>query len=64
MNNNNNNTNNNMGGLDAVSLGSVDNGNNNLNVPVNDLPPVEPVGATTNQPVENLNTPSPALSTD
>lgn len=39
---NGNNENNNEG-LNAVSLGSVDNSNQNLNVPINDIPPVTPI---------------------
>lgn len=40
--NGNNNENNNEG-LNAVSLGSVDSSNQNLNVPINDIPPVTPI---------------------
>ena len=34
---------NNNEGLNAVSLGSIDNSNQNLNVPINDIPPVTPI---------------------
>lgn len=49
MNNNDNNTE----GLNAVSLGSMDNGNN-LNVPLSDIPPVNPVEPQSEVEVESL----------
>lgn len=48
---NGNNENNNNEGLNAVSLGSVDNGSQNVNVPINDIPPVTPMPE---EPVETL----------
>lgn len=48
---NSNNENNNEG-LNAVSLGSIDNVNENVSVPINDIPPVTPVPE---EPVESLN---------
>lgn len=49
MNNNDNNTE----GLNAVSLGSIDNGNN-LNVPLSDIPPVNPMEPQNDVEVESL----------
>lgn len=48
--NSNNNENNNEG-LNALSLGSVDSGTENLNVPINDIPPVTPLSE---EPMETL----------
>lgn len=48
--NSNNNENNNEG-LNALSLGSVDSGTENLNVPINDIPPVIPLSE---EPMETL----------
>lgn len=55
MNSNENNNNNNNEELNVVSLGSVDN-NRNLNVPINDIPPVTPIPVEEN--VETLDTPN------